>query len=326
MAGWRRPLAGRGLGPLAALLAFLAVTATAEAVPIGQPITALVPFATAPFPYDGIVPDTGEPFLDVTAGGRRGHAAPRGGVYWEDETYADDRTLLFIPAGFDPQRPAAMVVYFHGNNATLEYDVLRRQRIAEQLQRSGINAVLAAPQFAIDALDSSAGRFWRSGAFRAWLGEAADRFAEMIGDGRLAAGFDRLPVILAAYSGGYLPAAYALTVGGAGPRICGAVLFDAVYGETALFADWIAGRGVSFFFSAYTGSSAGANNELQGRLAEAGILYARGLSRSPFDPGAVTFLSLGGSVDHEDFLTRAWRADPLQWALSEIAARNTCGL
>lgn len=54
----------------------------------------LVPFATAPFPYDGAIPDKGVPFLDVRAGERRGHTSPRGGVYWEDATYADSRVLL----------------------------------------------------------------------------------------------------------------------------------------------------------------------------------------------------------------------------------------
>ena len=40
-----------------------------------------------------------------------------------------------------------------------------RQHVTQQLAASGINAVLAAPQFAFDILDSSPGNFWRDGYF-----------------------------------------------------------------------------------------------------------------------------------------------------------------
>jgi hypothetical protein len=309
------------LGLLAAL--FAGFLSAAVAAPLAQSRTALVPFATAPFPYDGIVPETGAPFLDVVRGGRRGHTAPRGGVYWEDETYADNRGLVFIPAGFDPTRPAVLVAFFHGNNATLENDVLGRQNVAGQLQASGLNAVLVAPQFAVDALDSSAGRFWQPGAFAAWLAEASDHLAEVLGNRTLAAGFDRLPVVLVAYSGGYLPAAYSLAVGGAEGRLCGAILLDAVYGEVSLFADWIARTRSAFFFSAYSASAAEGNAELVAMLAARGIPSTRGNARDPIAPGGTTFL--GVSAGHEDFLTRAWRPNPLQALFSGIAAGQSCG-
>ena len=51
-----------------------------------------------------------------------------------------------------------------------------------------------------------------------------------------------MPVILVAYSGGYLPAAFALAQGGAGERVRGVVLLDALYGEEDKFADWIERR------------------------------------------------------------------------------------
>ncbi|MGD9739321.1 MAG: hypothetical protein AB7O56_12895 [Bauldia sp.] len=283
---------------------------------------ALVPFANAPFPYDGVVPDTGAPFLDVSSNGRRGHAAPRGGVYWADETYADNRGLLFVPAGFDPTRPALVVVFFHGNNATLERDVLGRQQVAAQVEASRLNAILVAPQFAVDALDSSAGRFWERGAFARWLGEAGDRIAAMTGDIRMAIAFDQMPVLLIAYSGGYLPAAYAATVGGAGGRICGLVLLDAVYGEEARFADWIARR-EGFFLSSYSSSSLAGNQTLQSVLNQRGISFVRGGIRR-LDPTAITFVPAGAGASHEGFVTRAFRPYPITWILSEIAVNGAC--
>ena len=52
-------------------------------------------------------------------------------------------------------------------------DVVGRQAVVDQLEASGLNAVLVAPQFAVDALDSSAGHFWLPGAFAAFMDEAA---------------------------------------------------------------------------------------------------------------------------------------------------------
>ena len=148
-----------------------------DQVPPGK--IGIVIFDNAPFPYIGTVPSDGNgddlPFLDAQEGSRRGHTSARGGIYWENETYSDRRSLLYIPQGFDIRKPAAIVVYFHGNRALLARDVVDRQQVPRQLAESHLNAVLVAPQFARDALDSSAGGFWQPGAFARFLREAADR-------------------------------------------------------------------------------------------------------------------------------------------------------
>ena len=129
-----------------------------------------------------------------------------------------------------------IVVYFHGNGATLERDVIDRQQTVKQVADSGLNAVLLAPQFARDAQDSSAGSFWTPGLFAQFLDEAASKMATLLGEPHARAVFARSPVVLAAYSGGYNPAAYAASVGGAGARLKGMILLDALYGETDRFA------------------------------------------------------------------------------------------
>ena len=104
----------------------------ARGAPVAQTKSKLVPFDTAPFPYNGAVPRTGKPFLDVTANGRRGHQTSHG-VLWEDETFNDRSVLLHIPKGFDARRPSLMVVFFHGNGATVGDDVFKRQQVPAQL-------------------------------------------------------------------------------------------------------------------------------------------------------------------------------------------------
>jgi hypothetical protein len=285
---------------------------------------ALVPFDSAPFPYRGIVPgdDTHDdaPFLDAKSGARRGHTTPRGGVYWEDETYSDRRSLLYIPSGFDSRRRGVIVVFLHGNQALLTRDVIQRQQVPQQLGASNLNAVLVAPQLAMDALDSSAGGFWEPGAFARYLREADAHLAQLAGDGMSAKDFAHMPVILVAYSGGYLPAAWALEVGEANRRVIGVVLLDAIYDETDKFGGWIQDHQAdAFFFSAFTASSADGNGDLQDQLMKQGIDFALDLPRC-LEAGDVVFLDNGPGAVHNDFVTAAWTGNPLQALFNRIRA------
>ena len=57
-----------------------------------------------------------------------------------------------------------------------------------------------------------------------------------------------MPVVIVAYSGGYLPAVYSLTVGGDAGRVRGVVLLDALYGERDKFVSWAEGAGPQRLF------------------------------------------------------------------------------
>ena len=305
-----------------ALLLFILPVSMAEADSMDPALktldgkAALVPFEAAPFPYRGIVPgdETHDdaPFLDAKNGSRRGHTSPRGGVYWEDETYSDSRSLLYIPQGFDRRRKSAIVVFLHGNQAMLARDVIARQQVPQQLAASNLNAVLVAPQLAVDALDSSAGGFWEPGAFARYLREADAKLAALAGDGMRAEDFARMPVILVAYSGGYLPAAWSLEVGAANRRIAGVVLLDAIYDETEKFSSWIEDHQANaFFFSAFSASSAAGNNDLQDQLMRQGVDFALDLPPC-LEAGDIVFLDTGPNVVHNNFVSEAWTGDPLR--------------
>lgn len=281
--------------------------------------TQLVAFDASPFPYRGFIPDTTRPFLDARDGKRRGHTTGRGDVYWEETTYSDRRSLLYLPQGFDPSRPVMILLFLHGQGATLERDVVLRQAVSRQVDESGKNIALVAPQLAVDALDSSAGNFWRGGHFARYLDEAAERLMRLYGNRSAGRGFNLAPVTIAAYSGGYLSAAYALERGGANHRVNGLILLDALYGEEPKFAAWFAARRrQAFLLSAFTESTKDENATLQGLLTKRRIPFARSVPKA-LTPGTACFVGPTGGLDmHGDFVTRAWQSDPLKQALSMI--------
>ena len=114
------------------------------------------------------------------------------------------------PRHFDVRKPGVIVVFFHGNGATLERDVRDRQLVPQQISDSGVNAVLLAPQLAVDAADSSAGKFWQPGGFKRFMDESAGHLARLYGDPKSAQAFANMPIVIVGYSGGFLPTAWSL--------------------------------------------------------------------------------------------------------------------
>ena len=300
-----------------ALLLMQGATHFALAQPMPHAKIALVEFDNSPFPYRGEIPEKNLTFMDAADGNRRGHTSPRGGVYWEETTYNDRRSLLFIPKGFDPKKPALIVLYLHGNLAKLERDVRDRQQVPRQLAESGLNAVLVAPQLAVDALDSSAGRFWEPGFFTRFLDEATIKLTKLYGHDSARTAFANAPVVIVAYSGGYLPAIWSIHAGGATERVRGLILLDALFAESEKVAAWLVTKPAAFFLSAYTKGAREENEALQKLLTEQKIKFATSVPPRLAE-GSVAFVATGDDVVHNDFVTKAWIDDPLKALLARV--------
>jgi hypothetical protein len=257
--------------------------------PIKQAVTSLVPFDSAPFPYEGAKKDG----------------------------YSDPSVLLHIPKGFDANRPSVMIVFFHGHGATLTRDVLTRQQVPAQISEAGVNAVLVAPQLAYNAADSSPGKLWEPGAFARFVREAGDQLTRLYGDPRAARTFANMPIVIVAYSGGYLTAASSLSHGGLKNRVRGVVLLDALYGELDKFADFITTNRSAFFVSAYTHSTQRRNVELENILSERDVTIGSALKPNRLE-GSVTFLPASNDVRHRDFVNHAWADKPIKDLLSRM--------
>src|SRR6266436_5691299 len=302
------------------------VASLAPTVPYQRPAredqTALIGLKSSAFPYLGNNPRTDEPFLDVAKGDRRGHRSYGGRVYWQDETYNDNRVLMHVPEHFDVRKPGVIVVFFHGNGATLERDVRDRQLVPQQITDSGVNAVLLAPQLAVDAADSSAGKFWQPGGLKRFIDESAGHLASLYGDPRSAREFANLPVVIVGYSGGFLPTAWSLDVGGIGDRVRGVFLLDAVYGELDKFASWIENNRSGFFVSAYTRYTKRHDKELMQILKDKGIAISEDMD-GPLRPGSAVFVETPEGVTHRDYVTHAWTENPVKEVLLKMAPALT---
>lgn len=282
-------------------------------------LTTLVGMKSSAFPYSGANPRSEEPFLNIVKGDRKGHRAINGRVYWQDETYNDNRVLLHVPETFDAKKPGVIVVFFHGNGATLERDVRDRQLVPQQISDSGVNAVLLAPQLAVDAADSSAGKFWQPGGFKRFIDESAGHLARLYGDPKSAQTFANLPIVIVGYSGGFLPTAWSLEVGGISGRVRGVFLLDAVYGELDKFASWIEKNRTGFFLSSYTRYTKRHDQELMQMLRDRGISVSESMDE-PLKPGSVVFVQTLDGVTHRDYVTQAWTEHPIKDVLVRMAA------
>jgi hypothetical protein len=284
-----------------------------------EELTTLVSMKSSAFPYFGTNPRSEEPFLNISKGDRKGHRSYGGRVYWQDETYNDSRVLVHVPETFDTRKPGVIVVFFHGNGATLERDVRDRQLVPQQISDSGVNAVLLAPQLAVNAADSSAGKFWQPGGFKRFIDESASHLARLYGDPKSAQAFANLPIVIVGYSGGFLPTAWSLEVGGLANRVRGVFLLDAVYGELDKFASWIEKNRTGFFVSSYTRYTKRHDVELMQMLREKGITVTESMD-GPLRPGSVVFVQTPDGVTHRDYVTQAWTEHPVKDVLVKMAA------
>src|SRR5689334_8440547 len=287
--------------------------------PNKEELTTLISMRSSAFPYNGNNPASDSPFLNVSSGDRRGHRSYSGRVYWQDQTYNDSRVLVHIPENFDVRKPGVIVVFFHGNGATLERDVRDRQLVPQQISDSGVNAVLLAPQLAVDAADSSAGKFWQAGGLKRFMDESASHLARLYGDPRSAQAFANLPIVIVGYSGGFLPTAWSLEVGGIPNRVRGVFLLDAVYGELDKFASWVEKNRTGFFVSSYTRYTKRHDVELMSMLRQKGISVSEDMD-GPLRPGSVVFVQTPDGVTHRDYVTQAWTEHPVKDVLVKMAA------
>jgi hypothetical protein len=147
--------------------------------------------------------------------------------------------------------------------------------------------------------------------------EAGERLTRLYGDPRVGRTFANMPIIIVAYSGGYLSAATSIERGGLKNRIQGVVLLDALYGELDGFASWIGSNRSGFFVSSWTHSTQRRNAQLEEMLADRDVSLGHALAMNRLD-GKVVFLPGDDGIRHRDFVNHAWADKPIKDILDRL--------
>jgi hypothetical protein len=152
------------------------------------------------------------------------------------EHYSDNTVAIFIPKSFHAAKSIDFVVHFHGwrNNVT---NALSRYRLIEQLVESKRNAILVVPEGPRDAPDSFGGKLEDRDGFKVFMNDVMETLRTKSSLTNKARSLGR--IILSGHSGGYAVMASILDRGGLTDHVREVWLFDALYGRTDQFLNWL---------------------------------------------------------------------------------------
>ncbi|MFO0750747.1 MAG: hypothetical protein U1F43_34520 [Myxococcota bacterium] len=157
--------------------------------------------------------------------------------------YKDPTVIAFVPKYFrvSSDERIDVIVHFHGYRDTAE-DAMKRHQLREQLFASKQNAIIVFPQGPVRAEDMAGGKLDAQDGLVNFLTE----LRETLQTPKLQARMERsgIPsrarvgkVILSCHSGGFRVVSYCIEVGGF--NVNEVYLFDALYGRTGTFRDWV---------------------------------------------------------------------------------------
>lgn len=167
-------------------------------------------------------------------------------LYSAAEHYQDSSVLICYPEHFKAGRKTDMVFWFHGWYNHID-SANKRFELAKQFAASHVNAILVIAETAVDAPDSYGGKLEQPLVFKGLVDDVLTTLKEAhIIKKRSVAG----NIVLAGHSGAYRVMAHILAKGGV--PVVQTILFDALYGETAKYMDWISSDSSHRFINIYT--------------------------------------------------------------------------
>jgi hypothetical protein len=172
------------------------------------------------------------------------------GRFFTYEGHYDDSTvLIFIPENFKADKKLDVVFYFHGWWNSI-YSSINQFEIIEQFAESKKNAILVLTETAKNATDNFGGKFADDYGFKRFIFELLDylnlqEIAELDGIGK---------IVLMGHSGAYRIISNIIERGGLNENIKEVYLFDALYGQSEVFFNWIKtnNENINRFISIYT--------------------------------------------------------------------------
>ena len=162
----------------------------------------------------------------------------------KNRPWTDPTVIVFIPSYYRVRSDYRIdtIVHFHGYRDTAEAAMTRHQ-LREQLADSKQNAIIVFPQGPVKAESMDFGKLEEPRGLLAFLTELrktlqSPRLSNKLGPAGIPARARIGEVILSAHSGGFRGVASCLEHGGF--EVSEVYLFDALYGQTGIFRDWLA--------------------------------------------------------------------------------------
>lgn len=164
------------------------------------------------------------------------NAVPRvyqGKTFAAASHYNDSSVLVFVPKHFKKNRSFKMVFYMHGWYNNID-SALQQFKLIEQFYAANTNAILVFPEGPKNSPDSYAGKFEKEGVFNRFLD---DLYMKLVDKDILKKRGPTFKMILTGHSGAYRAIAKILSYSRL--SIANVFLFDALYGEEEVFADYL---------------------------------------------------------------------------------------
>ncbi len=196
-------------------------------------------------------------------------------------TPAHPSALVYLPRGFDPTPPLAIVVFLHGFSNCVE-NVVRdaggectpdggtraAYALSAQLEATNKNALLLVPEIDYDQQTGAPGNLGTSDGFKALLAETLADLAGPLHGATLA---DVGTLIVTSHSGGYQAAAGIASKGGV--PVDEIDLFDSLYGNLGDFDSWAMAVGPGKRFTDFYTQGGGtlANSQAMATSAQAWV-------------------------------------------------------
>ncbi|MEP6612095.1 MAG: hypothetical protein ABJA76_09435 [Mucilaginibacter sp.] len=190
-----------------------------------------------------------------------------GKLYTAAAHYSDSSVLIIAPKNLDASKKVDLVFWFHGWGNNID-SAATRYELTKQFIASKRNAVLVLTETARNAPDSYGGKLENTGIFKKLVNDVLQGLtAKKFVPANCTAGH----ILLAGHSGAYRVIARILKNGQV--PVDDVVLFDALYGETDKFMEWIAADTRHRFVDIYTdhGGTLTESKTMADKLSDKGI-------------------------------------------------------
>jgi hypothetical protein len=179
----------------------------------------------------------------------------QGKIYTATEHYNDSSVFIFIPNHFNSKKEFELVFWFHGWNNNID-SALKTFRLVEQFAAAKRNAIFIFPEGPKNAPDSYAGKFEQPNYFHLFV---KDILQKLVAKKEIQSKANP-SIILAGHSGAYKVISHVLQY--AAYTTKGIVLFDALYGQQKIFADYIEQHANFSFVNIYTNNGGTLQNSI----------------------------------------------------------------